>query len=96
LRLVQDTAAERFNAGLESGEVIAWSIIDVPAADDIEVSVVGYPLYLQARSVRERTRELVSSPIRSDATSGRPRCLIDDLRDARLSSAGRRSPAHRR
>ena len=54
-----DIVAERFDAGIRSGEQVAKDMIAVRIGPDMRSAVVGAPSYFAARSEPERPQELI-------------------------------------
>src|SRR2546421_6233214 len=54
-----DIVAERYDAGVRSGEQIAKDMIAVRVGPDMGMAVVGSPAYLKARSEPKKPQELV-------------------------------------
>jgi DNA-binding transcriptional LysR family regulator len=54
-----DIVAERFDAGIQLGEVIDKDMIAIPLTGDLRLAVVGAPSYFARRPIPEHPRELV-------------------------------------
>ena len=54
-----DIVAERFDAGIRSGEQVAKDMIAVRIGPDMRSAVVGAPSYFEARSEPKRPQELI-------------------------------------
>jgi DNA-binding transcriptional LysR family regulator len=54
-----DIVAERFDAGVRSGEQVAKDMIAVRIGPDMRMAVVGAPSYFEGRSEPERPQELI-------------------------------------
>src|SRR6266576_1590401 len=54
-----DIVAERFDAGVRSGEQVAKDMIAVRVGPDMRMAVVGAPSYFEGRSEPKRPQELI-------------------------------------
>ena len=54
-----DIVAERFDAGIRSGEQVAKDMIAVRIGPDMRSAVVGAPSYFERRSEPKRPQELI-------------------------------------
>jgi DNA-binding transcriptional LysR family regulator len=57
--MLTDIVAERYDAGVRLGEVIARDMISVPISQDQRMLVVGSPAYISAHGIPRTPRELV-------------------------------------
>jgi len=55
-----DIVAERFDAGIRSGEMVARDMIAVRIGPDMRMAVVGAPAYFATRAVPEAPRDLTA------------------------------------
>jgi DNA-binding transcriptional LysR family regulator len=56
---LSDIVAERYDAGIRSGEQVAKDMIAVRVSPDMRMAVVGSPTYLKKRAAPQRPQDLI-------------------------------------
>jgi DNA-binding transcriptional LysR family regulator len=78
-----DIVAERFDAGVRTGEQVAKDMIAVRIGADMRIAVVGSPSYFEGREEPQRPQDLIGHncinlrlPTRGVSTPGNSRGMV--------------------
>ena len=90
-----DIVAERYDAGVRSGEQVAKDMIAVRIGPDLRMAVVGAPPYFRKRPEPKTPQDLIEPQLHQPAPADPRRALRLGVREGRPRAArARRRPAH--